>query len=121
MMRFHVISIFPKAFDSYLGESLFRRAREKKILAVKTYDLRDFSNDRHRKVDDRPFGGGPGMVLKVQPIEDALAAVERGIGRRRGRKLRKRTILFSARGGKFDAAAARRLARYDDIVMVCGR
>ncbi len=114
MTRFHVLTIFPKMFDSYLGESLFKRARAKKIVSARIYDIRTFTRDKHRKVDDRPFGGGPGMVLKVQPIYDAVRAI-------RTKKRSVRVVLFSTRGKKFDAPTARRLARYDDLVLICGR
>ncbi len=71
-MRFRIITIFPDIFDSYLAKSLFRRAQKKKIVRVDAYDLRDFTKERHHKVDDRPFGGGPGMVLQIQPIYRAV-------------------------------------------------
>ncbi len=126
MTRFHILTIFPDIFDSYIDESLFRRARKEKVVAVKTYDIRAFTADRHRKVDDRPFGGGPGMVLKIQPIADAVRTIKSAIARRRsgGRKkrvARARVILFSTRGKRLDAAMARRLARYDDLILICGR
>jgi tRNA (guanine37-N1)-methyltransferase len=115
-MRFHVLTIFPHMFDSYLDESLFKRARKKKIVTVKAYDIRAFTKNKHRKVDSRPFGGGPGMVLMVQPISDAVKKIK---GRMRGR--RARVILFSTRGKPLDGAMARRLAKYDDLIMICGR
>lgn len=128
MKRFHIVTIFPEIFDSYLGESLFKRAREKKLIAVRAYNLRDFSNDRHQKVDDRPFGGGPGMVFKVGPVYRAVETILRkaktggGTGKTPGRVKRKvRTILFSTRGKRLDAAVARRLAKYDDLILICGR
>jgi tRNA (guanine37-N1)-methyltransferase len=114
--RFHIVTIFPEIFDSYLGESLFKRAREKKIIDVRTYDLRNFSTDRHRKVDDRPFGGGPGMVLKVEPIYRAMEAIKKKIGAKKSR-----TILFSTRGKKLDAKTAQRLAKFDNLILICGR
>jgi tRNA (guanine37-N1)-methyltransferase len=132
MKRFHVVTIFPEIFDSYIGESLFKRAQEKKLLSVQMYNLRDFSNDRHQKVDDRPFGGGPGMVFKVEPVYRAVAAIMKKIGRGASRKSsnkkdgaakqrKVRTILFSTRGEKLDAKIAQRLARYDDLILICGR
>ncbi len=130
MNRFHIITIFPEIFDSYLGESLFKRARENKIVSVRAYDLRDFSRDRHRKIDDRPFGGGPGMVFKVEPIFRATEFIKKKIQKQTGgrttstknsRKRKIRTILFSTRGKKLDARAARRLANYDDLILICGR
>ncbi len=71
-MRFHILTIFPDIFDSYLNESLFKRAQKEKVISIRMYDLRKFTKDKHKKVDDRPFGGGPGMVVKVQPIYDAV-------------------------------------------------
>ena len=120
MMRFHLVTIFPTMVDSYLGESLFLRAQRKKILAIRRYDVRDFTKDRHRKVDGRPFGGGPGMVLQVQPMYDAVRSIRRKIAQRKSRS-RVRTILFSTRGKKFNAKEAKRLSRYDDLILLCGR
>ncbi len=116
-MRFHVVTIFPDMFDSYLGESLFKRAQKNKVVSVRTYDLRNFTKDRHKKVDDRPFGGGPGMVLKVQPVWDALKKIKSP-----ALKMRKtRVILFSTRGKRLDGKLAQRLAKYDDLILICGR
>ena len=75
-MRFHIVTIFPGMFDSYLEESLFKRAQAKKIISVRAYDLRGFTKDKHKKVDDRPFGGGPGMVIAVQPVWDAVKKIK---------------------------------------------
>jgi tRNA (guanine37-N1)-methyltransferase len=80
--------------------------------------LRKFSHDRHSKVDDRPFGGGPGMVLKIQPVYEAVQSLLSKIKKRKGKA---RTILFSTRGNKLDAKMAKRLARYDDLIFICGR
>jgi tRNA (guanine37-N1)-methyltransferase len=118
MMRFHVVTIFPAMFDSYLDESLFLRARRKKIVAIKTYDLRDFTKERHRKVDDRPFGGGPGMVIQVEPVYRTVRSITSKL---KGGTSKVRTILFSTRGKKLDAKTARRLSKYDDLILICGR
>jgi tRNA (guanine37-N1)-methyltransferase len=117
-MRVHVVTIFPDMFDSYLNESLFKRARKKKLVEIVPHDLRDFTRDKHRKVDDRPFGGGPGMVVQVEPVWRAVNAIAR---RSRVPAKKRRTILFSLRGKKLDAPAAKRLARYDELVLICGR
>ena len=117
-MKFHIITIFPKIFDSYLGESLLRRARAKKILDVRVHNLRDFAEGRHRKVDDRPFGGGPGMVIQIEPVYHAVQFVKRK--EERGKR-KVRTILFSTRGKRFDAKAAKRLSKYGELILVCGR
>jgi len=120
MMRFHIVTIFPSMFDSYLDESLFKRAQKSKIVSVRAYDFRAFTNDRHRKVDDRPFGGGPGMVLAVQPVYDAVKKIKSAI-KKTLKKRKTRVILFSTRGTDLDAAVARRLAKYDDLILICGR
>ena len=117
-MRFNIITIFPNIFDSYLNESLVRRAREKHIIDIRTYDLRSFSTNRHKKVDDKAFGGGPGMVLQIEPIYKAVQHVRSGI---KDKKSKVRTILFSTRGKKLDARAARRLSKYDELIFICGR
>lgn len=117
-MRFHLLTIFPKIFDSYLGESLFKRAEKRGLISVRAWNLRDFTLDKHRKVDDRPFGGGPGMVMKVEPVARAVAAIER---KSRVVPRKRRIILFSLRGKKLDAATAKRLTKYDELILICGR
>ena len=107
-------------FDSYIKESLFKRAQKERILSVRTYDLRGFTKDKHKKVDDRPFGGGPGMVLKVQPVWDAVKKIK-SMRRKTLKKNKTRVVLFSTRGKRLDGAMARRLATYDDVIMICGR
>ena len=119
-MRFHIITIFPGMFDSYLRESLFKRAQAKKIVSVRAYDLRTFTKNKYRKVDDRPFGGGPGMVLAIQPVWDAVKKIK-SMSRKTLKKRKVRVILFSTRGKRLDAAIARRLAQYDDLILICGR
>ncbi len=108
-----ILTAFPKIFDSYLNESLFKRAIAKKILKFKMVDLRDFATGKHKKIDDRPFGGGPGMVLMFEPIFKALKSIK-------GSK-KTRTILFSTRGKKLDAAMAKRLSKYEKLILISGR
>ncbi|MBI4092800.1 MAG: tRNA (guanosine(37)-N1)-methyltransferase TrmD [Candidatus Kerfeldbacteria bacterium] len=112
-MRFDVITIFPKMFSAYLGESIIKRAQRKKLVSFHFHDLRDFTTDKHRSVDDRPYGGGPGMVMKVESIYKALKAVPK--------KGKRRVLLMSAKGKTFTQADARRLAKYQQIVVVCPR
>ena len=100
-MTFHVLTVFPKILDSYFKESLFKRAIAKRLITIRTYNLRDFTDDKHRKVDGRPFGGGPGMVLKVQPIQAAIEFMQKRISTGRQKK-KTRIILFSTRGKKLD-------------------
>lgn len=113
-MRFDIITIFPSMFDSYLNESMIKRAREKKLVDIRVHDLRTFTQDTHKKVDDRPFGGGPGMVLKVEPFTRAIAAIPK--------KKRYMIVLCSATGKQFSAPSAAAWAKkYDQIIMIAGR
>ena len=116
-MKFDIITIFPRILDSYLQESIVKRAIDKKIICVKTWDLRDFSVERHAKVDDRPYGGGVGMVIQVAPVYRAI----KKIAPRKDSNNKTRIILFSARGKKLDEKMISRLAKYNRIIMICGR
>ena len=117
-MRFDILTIFPDIFVSYLEESLIARARENKIIRVYTHDLRKFSKSRHRKVDDKPFGGGPGMVLQIEPIYRAVQLLNSKL---RVPNSKRRVVLFSTRGKKLDAKIAKRLSRYNQLILICGR
>ena len=134
-MRFHVITIFPNILDSYLSESLMRRALKSKLIQVAIHNLRDFAPGKRtkgnpaqmpfRRVDDKPFGGGPGMVLQVEPIYRAVQHINSKIKTQslkvKNKKVKVRTILFSTRGKKFDSKAAQRLTKYDELIFICGR
>jgi len=115
-MKFEILTIFPKIFDSYLKESFLKRAQKKGLVTIASHNLRDFATGKHKKVDDKPFGGGPGMVLKIDPIWKAVQAIKRK--KIRGRE---RVILFSIRGKKLDGNTSRRLAQYDRLILICGR
>ncbi len=117
-MRFDIITIFPDIFDSYLNESLIKRGIKNGIIKVIAHNLRDYSLDRHNKVDDRPYGGGPGMVMAVEPIYRAVKFLKLKV---KSKKLKTRTILFSTRGKKLDAKTAKRLSKYDSLILICGR
>jgi tRNA (guanine37-N1)-methyltransferase len=112
---FHIVTIFPGFFSGPLDYGVVARARAAGRISIRLWDLRDFTEDRHRTVDDRPFGGGEGMLLKVEPI---CLAVERI---RAESDASPRVVLLSAQGPMFDQAAARRLAREREIVLICGR
>ena len=126
-MTFDILTIFPHAFDSYLNESLVKRALKNKIISVRAHNLRDFLRGKKERVDDRPFGGGLGMVLRVEPILRAVRKLKaqspaRPNGGRSGRsKLKARVVLFSTRGKKLDAKVAKRLSKYDQLILICGR
>src|SRR5262245_53262898 len=112
-MRFDVITIFPEFFRGPLEFGIIRRGRERGLIEIGVHDLRDFTSDRHRTVDDRPFGGGEGMVLKPEPI---FGAVE---------KVRSRSdaevVVLSAAGRKFTQAEALRLSKVEQVILICGR
>jgi len=118
-MRFDIITIFPGIFDSYFKESIIKRAREKKLLDIRVHDLRRFSKDKHRKVDDKPYGGGPGMVLKIGPLAGALGSI---LGNKKQATRDKMLIvLFSAAGKQFNQKMAGDFSqKYDRLIMICG-
>lgn len=124
-MRFDLITIFPEFFAGPLDYGIVRRARETGLIEVVVQDLREFTKDRHRTVDDRPFGGGEGMVLKPQPLFEAVESLlGRSVGdAREPSALEAGTaiVLTSASGRLFDQEAARRFAKLDRIVFICGR
>src|SRR5271165_3928512 len=109
-MRFDILTIFPEFFVSPFAHGIVAKAIEAGLIELQIHDLRNWTTDRHRTVDDRPFGGGEGMLLKPQPIFEAVEAIQPT-----------RTILLSAQGKRFDQAAARRLAEYPEVLLICGR
>ncbi len=122
-MRFDIVTIFPGFFQSVFAHGIVRRAQKEGLVSVEAHDLRNFAHDRHRTVDDRPFGGGEGMVLKPEPLAEALESL--GIKSREQRtQATDRSacvILLSAQGRLFNQAVARELAALPRVVLVCGR
>ena len=113
MIKFDVITIFPEMFRSYLNESLISRAQQKKFIKINLHNLRKWTKDNHKTVDDRPFGGGLGMVLKVEPIYKAVKQINKN--------KKAKVILFTPRGKKFDQKLAYKLSKLDQIIFICGR
>jgi tRNA (guanine37-N1)-methyltransferase len=124
-MRFDLITIFPEFFAGPLDHGIVRRAREAGITQIHIQDLREFTKDRHRTVDDRPFGGGEGMVLKPEPLFEAVEKLlERSVGDSGGKiqpQENTAIVLMSAAGRLFTQETARRFAGLDRIVLICGR
>jgi tRNA (guanine37-N1)-methyltransferase len=120
-MRFEIVTIFPGFFAGFLENGIVRRAQAEDLLKVEIHDLRVFTHDRHRTVDDRPFGGGEGMVLKPGPMAEALASL--GVVPKAERQAADgtRVILLSAQGRPFTQAMARELATLERVVLLCGR
>jgi tRNA (guanine37-N1)-methyltransferase len=112
-MRIDVLTLFPRMFDAVLGESIIKRAITSKRVSIKVHDIRDYTKDKHRKVDARPFGGGPGMVLSPQPIFDALKDVKR-------RNIDAEVILMSPQGRIFTQETAHRLSSKKGAIIISG-
>lgn len=111
-MHFNIITIFPSLFHSYLSESLLKRGVDKNIFKITIHDLRKWSDDEHKTVDDRPFGGGSGMVMKVGPIYRAVSSL---------RTDNSKVILFTPRGKRFTQKKAATFSKVDNLIMICGR
>ena len=114
-MRFHILTIFPEFFDGPFRHGVVAKAAESGLIAIEIHDLRNWTHDRHRTVDDRPFGGGEGMLLKPEPIFEAVENIWPQ------RNPSQRLVLLSAQGQRFDQPAARRLAEYPELFLICGR
>jgi tRNA (guanine37-N1)-methyltransferase len=110
-MKIDVLTLFPAMFAGPLDESIIKRARQAGLLELQLHQLRDWTHDRHKTVDDRPFGGGPGMLLKPEPIFEAVESLQRE---------KTRVILMSPSGRKFDQAIARELAQQEHLLIVTG-
>ena len=110
-MKIDVLTLFPAMFAGPLDESIVKRAREAKLLDLKIHNLRDWTHDRHKTVDDKPFGGGPGMLLKVEPLFEAIESLQRE---------KTKVILLSPAGRKFSQEIAREMAQQEDLILVCG-
>jgi tRNA (guanine37-N1)-methyltransferase len=119
-MRFDIVTIFPGFFDGIFAHGVLKRAIQGELLSVAVHDLREFTHDRHRTVDDRPFGGGEGMVLKPEPLAEAVEHLR--LAPRAERAAHGETvILLSAQGRRFTQAMARKLAQASRVVLLCGR
>ncbi|MDO8486535.1 MAG: tRNA (guanosine(37)-N1)-methyltransferase TrmD [Candidatus Staskawiczbacteria bacterium] len=114
MIKFDIITIFPEIFTSYIKESLIARAQAKKLIKINIHNLRFWTKDSHKTVDDRPFGGGLGMVLKVEPIFKAIKKIKKN-------NKKTKVILFTPRGKKFNQKIADQLKKYSQVIFICGR
>jgi tRNA (guanine37-N1)-methyltransferase len=113
-MRIDIISIFPKMFSAVLNESIVKRAQKKGKVVIFTHDLRDYTLDKHHKVDDRPFGGGSGMVIQAEPLFRAVQAIKKKI---RGKS---KVILLCPQGKKFNQDYAKKLSKCSNLILICG-
>lgn len=135
-MRFHIVTIFPQMFESYFSESIISRAIKSKKIFLKTYDLRKYTKDKHRRVDGRPYGGGPGMVMWVDPIVNCVEKIKREVESRKSikskvnskilktdkRKPKTLVVILSPGGESFTNNVAKSVSKiYTDIIFICGR
>lgn len=130
-MKLDFVSIFPEMFGAYFGESIMKRAAEKRLIKVKAHDLRKWASGKHHKVDDRPFGGGPGMVMQIEPFAKAIKVLAKhqklttkfqGKFQELNSKFQKpRIILMAASGKTFTHKDAVRLSKYKHLIFLCPR
>ncbi|MFA7385615.1 MAG: tRNA (guanosine(37)-N1)-methyltransferase TrmD [Candidatus Paceibacterota bacterium] len=110
--KFDIITIFPEIFNFYFKESIISKGVKKGLLEINVHDLRSWSKDKHKKVDDKPFGGGLGMVMKIEPIYNAVKDLK---------KKKSKVVLFSPRGKKFTQKTANELSKMNQVILICGR
>ena len=114
MIKFDIITILPDIFSSYFSESLIARAQKKKLIKINVHNLRDWTSDKHKTVDDKPFGGGLGMVMKVEPIFKAVQNLKK-------KNKKSKVVLFTPRGRKFNQKIAHQFSKMDQLILICGR
>jgi len=119
MVKFDIITIFPEIFGSYFKESIIKRAIKKSLISVNIHNLRDFSKESHRAVDDKPYGGGRGMVLKIESVYRAVKFLKKQKAKSKNKKTK--VILFSPRGKKFNQKTAHQFSKLDQLILICGR
>ena len=113
MVHFHIVTLFPESIEPYLKASMIGKAQEKNLIKVSFYDPKKFTRDKYGRVDRRPYGGGPGMVLEPDGM---LRACEKAIGKKKGAE----KVFFSTDGAQFDEAMAQKLSKKKDILLICG-
>lgn len=116
-MIFDIMTLFPELIETVLGESIIGRAQKSGVIEVATYQIRDYSEDKHRRVDDTPYGGGKGMLMMAPPIDRCYQAVCK---KREGQALKKKVIFMSPSGTLFNQKKAEELVQYDHLVILCG-
>ena len=117
-MKFQAISIYPKIFESYLGEGILKRALDNNLIDFKAHDLRNWSTDNYKSVDDTPYGGGAGMLMKIDIIYQALQAIKKNS---KIKKEKRKIILLSASGQTWNQALAQKYSQLEEVVFICGR
>jgi tRNA (guanine37-N1)-methyltransferase len=125
MKKFDILTIFPNILDSYFDSSILKRARDKKLIEVRTHDIREAATDKRKTVDDTPYGGGPGMVIKIEPVYKTLKKIyrpkgDRPLGGKATRDKKTRVILLTPRGNTLDQNKVKQLAKYDRLILIAG-
>jgi len=115
-MRIDVLTIFPSLFEPFLNESFIKKAREKKLIEIYIHNLRDFALNKRKTIDDRPYGGGLGMVFKIEPIYYAVSTIKKKV-----KKKKSKVILFTPRGKQFTQKIAYKLSKMKHLILICGR
>ncbi|MDD5749488.1 MAG: tRNA (guanosine(37)-N1)-methyltransferase TrmD [Patescibacteria group bacterium] len=123
-MKFEILTIFPDSLDSYFNCSILAKAQQKKLISINTHDIRANFTDKHKRVDDTPYGGGPGMVIQIEPVYKTLKKVYPGLCQGSGSQARKnkstRVILLSPQGKTLDQNEVKRLAKYKKLILIAG-
>ncbi|MFH0950956.1 MAG: tRNA (guanosine(37)-N1)-methyltransferase TrmD [bacterium] len=117
-MRFDIITIFPQMLDSYFQESILGRAQKNKKIIIQTHDLRQWTTDKHKTVDDTPYGGGAGMVMKIEPLYKAIKAVK---AKNKRKNNKQKVVLLSAQGQTWNQQLAKKYSKLDRLILICGR
>ena len=122
-MDISILTLFPDMFAGPMNQSILGRAQERDLASITLYNIRDFTQDRHHVVDDAPFGGGPGMVMKAEPLFHAVEAVQAALAQRRGAAVARAApvILLSPQGRPFTQAVAREISSHPALLLICGR
>lgn len=114
-MNFHIITIFPDILSSYTSESIIKRAQNQGIIKIKTYNLRDWTSDKHKTVDDTPYGGGAGMLMKIEPLYQAIHDIKSKCDGQT------KVFLLSAKGKTWTQQQAKKFTKIDNLILICGR
>lgn len=120
MMRFDIMTLFPELVSGVLGESIIGRAQKSELISVHAHNIRDFANNKHRKVDDTPYGGGFGMLMMAPPVFDCYEFVKAQIKEQMGAEVRSKVIYMSPQGKVLTQKKAEELAEYDNLIILCG-
>lgn len=118
-MKFYIMTLFPEIFELYLNSSILGRAKKNNLIEIETLNIRDYTNDKHKKIDDYPYGGGAGMLMQCEPIYNTYIEVQKRIGKYK--EFKNKILYLSPQGKVFNQNLSREYAGYDNIILLCGR